>query len=105
MNRSTIEIVRLDAMIEEATVDCYNEAEQVTGLLAMIEEHLMMPFETRVLGAKVEVRHVDLTDDDQVVAVCVRGEHSQTIALADLPLPTPLPDGAEWIEAYRRWLR
>lgn len=25
-------------------------------------------------------------------------------ALRDLPLPTPAPDGAEWIEAYRRWL-
>jgi len=22
----------------------------------------------------------------------------------DLPLPTPPPDGADWIEAYRRWL-
>lgn len=105
MNRSTIEIVQLDAMIEEATVDCYNEAEQVTGLLTMIEEHLKMPFATRVLGAKVEVQRIDLTDDDQIVAICLRGEHSQAIALADLPLPTLLPDGAEWIEAYRRWLR
>lgn len=105
MNRSTIEIVQLDAMIEEATVDCYNEAEQVTGLLTVIEEHLTMPFETRILGAEVEVQRMDLTDDDQIVAICSRGEHSQTIALADLPLPTPLPDGAEWIEAYRRWLR
>ena len=23
---------------------------------------------------------------------------------ADLPLPTPMPAGAEWIEAYRLWL-
>ena len=26
----------------------------------------------------------------------------QSLPIIDLPLPTPLPDGAEWIEAYRR---
>jgi len=29
---------RLAAMIEEATVDCYDEDEQVTGLFTMIED-------------------------------------------------------------------
>jgi hypothetical protein len=28
----------------------------------------------------------------------------QPIAILDLPLPAPAPDGAQWIEAYRRWL-
>jgi hypothetical protein len=27
----------------------------------------------------------------------------QRIGILDLPLPDPPPDGAEWIEAYRRW--
>jgi hypothetical protein len=26
------------------------------------------------------------------------------IRVVDLPLPAPPPAGAEWIEAYRRWL-
>jgi hypothetical protein len=34
-------------MVEEATVDCYNEDEQATGLFTMIEENLEVPFETR----------------------------------------------------------
>jgi hypothetical protein len=29
---STISGARLEAMVEEATVDCYNEEEQATGL-------------------------------------------------------------------------
>jgi hypothetical protein len=37
---------RLDAMVEEATVDCYNEDEQVTGLFTMIEDNLALPFQT-----------------------------------------------------------
>jgi hypothetical protein len=39
------------------------------------------------------------------VAVCGRGRSRQRIGILDLPLPDPLPDGAEWVEAYRRWAR
>jgi hypothetical protein len=35
---------RLTAMIEEATVDCYDESEQLTGWFTMIEENLEVPF-------------------------------------------------------------
>jgi hypothetical protein len=95
---------QLDAMVEEATVDCYNEAEQVTGLLTVIEDELTVPFKTRVLGVEVTVERVDLTGEDQIVAVCSREKLRQTIPLLDLPLPTPPPEGAQWIEAYRHWV-
>ncbi len=91
-------------MVEEATVDCYNEEEQVTGLFTMLEEYLAVPFETRVLGVSVIVTSVDMTDSDQVVAMCRRDGLKQAIPILDLRLPTPPPAGAEWIEAYRRWL-
>ena len=29
----------------------------------------------------------------------------QAIDVLDLPLPEPLPKGAEWIAAYRHWAR
>jgi hypothetical protein len=31
---------KLDKMIEEATVDCYDELEQASGFYTMIEDHL-----------------------------------------------------------------
>jgi hypothetical protein len=95
---------RLDALIEQATVDAYNDDEQLTGLFTMIEEHLAVPFSTTVLGVDVTVQKVDLTGDE-IVAVCVRDRHRQAIGILDLPLPSPPPDGAEWIDAYRRWAR
>jgi hypothetical protein len=95
----------LDALIEEATVDCYNESEQVTGLFTMIEEHLALPFRTTVLGTPVAVARVDVTTRDEIVKICERDGHRQTIPILDLPLPTPAPNGWEWVEAYRRWLR
>lgn len=96
---------RLNQLIEEAVVDAYNESEQRLGLFTMLEDDLAVPFETEVLGVAVTVERVDLTGSDEIVAFCRRGNHRQAIPILDLPLPAPLPAGAEWIEAYRRWAR
>lgn len=37
-------------MVDEATVDCYNDSEQATGLFTTIDEHLALPFQTLILG-------------------------------------------------------
>ncbi|MBI5526020.1 MAG: hypothetical protein HY897_06765 [Deltaproteobacteria bacterium] len=92
-------------MIEEATVDCYNEYEQTSGLFTMLEDNLAVPFATTLLGMEVLVERVDQNDAGEIVAVCQRGNERQHIPLVDLPLPEPKPKGWEWIEAYRRWAR
>jgi hypothetical protein len=53
----------------------------------------------------VSVVGVDLAEDGRVVARCVRGSVRQDIGILDLPLPEPVPDGWQWIEAYRYWAR
>lgn len=93
----------LDQLIEEATVDAYDESEQAAGFFNMIEENLALPFTTNVLGQEVRVAKVDITHRDQIVAVCSHGKATQAISILDLPLPNPPPLGGEWIEAYRRW--
>ena len=103
--RPTISTSELDELIEQATVDCYNDSEQVTGLFTMIEEHLALPFTTTLLGVPVTVARVDVTRSDEIVAICTRDGHRQTIPIRDLPIPDPAPDGWKWIEAYRRWAR
>jgi hypothetical protein len=95
----------LDAMIEEATVDAYNDEEQITGLFTMLDEHLALPFDTEMLGITVTVTKIDLTPSNEIVAICRRDAHKQAIPILDLPLPDPAPDGIEWIAAYRRWRR
>lgn len=96
---------KLDAMIEEAIVDCYNEAEEATGLFTMIEEHLSLPFKTSVLGVRVTVEKVAQSGRAGIVAICARDGIRQRIPILDLSLPMPGPQGAEWIAAYRRWAR
>src|SRR3989304_8974177 len=93
----------LDKLIEEATTDAYNESEQAGGFFVMIEENLALPFVTKVLGQEVTVAKVEITKRDQIVAICLRGKAKQAIPILDLPMPAPRPEGAEWIDAYRRW--
>ena len=94
---------RLDGLIEEAIVDAYSESEQRVGFLTMLEENLALPFRTAILGFEVSVDRIDMTDDEQIVAVCSRGKMRQRVPILDLPLSDPPPDGVEWIEAFRRW--
>jgi hypothetical protein len=71
----------------------------------MLEENLAVPFTTTLLGMEVTVERIGMNDADEIVAVCRRGRKQQRVPVVDLPMPEPRPEGAEWIEAYRRWAR
>ncbi|MEY9997598.1 hypothetical protein ABIE67_009717 [Streptomyces sp. V4I8] len=74
---------QLQDLIEEATVDAYDEDEQLTGFYTMLVDHLAIPFETTVLGTSVTVDSVDLTPGSRIIAWCTRGPHRQAIAILD----------------------
>ena len=50
----------LDELVAEDVVDAYDDDEQLVGLHTMIEDNLVMPFVTTVLGVGVTVREVEL---------------------------------------------
>lgn len=79
---SRIPAARLDALIEEAIVDAYTEAEQTVGFHATIEQHLALPFETVVLGAPVTAKKVDVTAAGGLVVICYRGRERQAIPIS-----------------------
>jgi len=86
-------------------VDAYGDEEQTGGFFAMIEEYLALPFSVSILGVEAVVEKVDITRDGRIVAVCKRNGVKQKIEILDLPLPKPIPAGAEWIAAYSHWRR
>ena len=92
--RPALSATQLDRLIAAAT-----------GFHASLAGHLQLPFETLVLGVPVLVERIDLNEAEEMVAICRRGRDRQALPILELPLPTPLPPGAEWIEAYRRWAR
>jgi hypothetical protein len=97
------DVKKLENLVAEAVVDAYDESEQHVGFLTMIQDNLSMPFTTTVLGSEVVVEGVE-DSGNAIVAVCRKGRLRQNIPIFDLPLPTPRPRGAEWIDAYRYWL-
>jgi hypothetical protein len=74
------------------------------GFYTMLDERLEAPFNTEILGVAVIVERIDMTDNEQIVALCRSGRTRQSIPILELPLPSPRPAGAEWIEAYRSWV-
>jgi len=94
---------QLRALVDEATMDCYDEDEQVMGLYTMIQDNLDLPFETMVVGVWRDGRQRRPDRQGCIVAQCARGQFRQAVSILDLPLPTPPPDGAQGIDAYRHW--
>jgi hypothetical protein len=102
--KTSLSAARLDALIEEALVDAYGDSEQRTAFFTVLDDSLSLPFTTQILGLEVTVERLDLTADEQIVAICRHGRARQRIPILDLPLPSPPPQGADWIAAYRRWV-
>ena len=71
----------------------------------MIEDNLRVPFETEILGMNAIVERVDMTENDEIVAVCRRVSKRQRISILEIRLPSPPPEGTEWIAAFRYWKR
>ena len=97
---------KLRRLIEEATIDCYDESEQANGLLTMIQEHLSCPVTARVVGEPVEVVNFDSGEGGmEIVALCKRHGKTYEVGVTSLEWDGKSPKGAEWSEAYRVWLR
>lgn len=95
---------RLNELIEEATIDAYNEEEQHTGLLTMIEDNVVCPFKAKLIGEEIEV--TDFVWPESGFGLKVRCTHkgkTHLIDITSLEWIDPLPEGFEWIEAYFEW--
>ena len=94
---------KLDEMIDEAIADAYREPEQTVGFFTLLEDRLKLPLNNKVLGISVTVERLDMTEEERIVAGCLRGKARQRVPILDLRLPCSAPEGREWIEAFHRW--
>jgi hypothetical protein len=98
---------RLQALIDEATVDCYNEDEEFTGVLCTLDEQLNFPLQARALGDLVEVIGLNEAQSSlrRGIMACIRkGGQEYNASLEELEFVDPDPTSAEWLEAYRYWV-
>jgi hypothetical protein len=97
----------IDAAFEEATVDCYGEGEQASGLFCALYDELICPWQAKVLGEVVTVVDVEQAANDPYgidVVIDRNGALHRIEARSVEPLK-PLPDGHLILAAYLRWKR
>lgn len=95
----------LDALVDELTVDAYNDEEQLSGFHVGAEESLRRGERATIAGVVVEVMAVDCGPDARtgLLARVSREGVRYDVALADLVFA----DNSELgfvVRAYRRWL-
>ncbi|MGW7006269.1 hypothetical protein ACWGCW_26500 [Streptomyces sp. NPDC054933] len=93
----------LDALVAEATVHAYDEYEQARCLRRGHQRPIAMPFQATILGATVTVTTIESRPGSQITTLSTRGQYRQATGILDPPPPAPLPEGWEWVEAYRHW--
>lgn len=97
---------QLKKLIEEAIVDAYGEEEQEGAFVVMLEDNLAFPFKALVVGEEVEVTGVEQSSSGRgIMAVCKRKGKKYRVSVTSLEWVGKPPKGAEWLEAYKLWLR
>ncbi len=74
----------IDRMIDEATVDCYDEHEAFMGVVCYLSDEMSFPFTAKWLGDVVEVIGIDSEEssyENEVIALLMfQGNSPQIIA-------------------------
>jgi hypothetical protein len=97
---------RLQEMLEQAVVDCYNEEEEFCGVLYTLEDNLNFPLQAEAMGESLEVIGLDSRRSSVrrgIVARVRKGDKEYTVGLSELVIVGPDLTSAEWLEMYRYW--
>jgi hypothetical protein len=94
----------LDRLIDEITVDAYDQDEQLMGFENAFDEGADFPCPGTVVGEEVEVLSVSVKNNRrELIATCKRAGKEYDVALLDADVHGDSAT-ARLIAAYRRWL-
>jgi hypothetical protein len=97
---------RLQALLEEAIVDCYDEEEEFMGVLITLNERLAWPLTAQWASQTLEVLGLDESVSSLrrgIVANVRQGDRAYTIGLADLTFIDLDKTSAEWLAMFHWW--
>jgi hypothetical protein len=97
---------RLQMLLEEATVDCYDEEEEFMGMIITLNERLAWPLTAQWASQTVEVLGLDESVSSLrrgMVANVRREGREYTIGLADLTFIDLDKTSAEWLAMFHWW--
>ena len=96
----------LDELIEEITVDAYEEDEQLSAFCQVIEDEVILPADGFVIGEPVSVVEIDYDGNERrgLTARCRRKDGSEHVIAASEVIFPKGSSGERYIAAYRKWL-
>ena len=100
------DLVGLDQLIEEITVDAYGDDEKLWAFRQAFEDGVSVPCDGFVIGEPVSIVRFDYDGNERrgLTALCQREDGSEyVVAASDVELPTR-SSGARYLAAYRKWL-
>lgn len=93
----------LDELIEEITVDCYDEDEQLTAFETAFDNDATLPCPGNIIGQDIEVLSIATAQGRrELVATCRHEGHRYKIALLDIDHHAD-PTTTRLLAAYRQW--
>ena len=96
----------LNDLVDEITVDAYNDDEQLWAFRQVIEDEVTMPTDAFVLGEPVTLIEIDYDGNERrgLTGKLRRGDASvHIVSASDLVFPEG-SKGADYMAAYRTWL-
>ena len=98
----------LDRMIDEATVDCYDEYEAFMGVVYYLADKMSFPFRAKWLGDVVEVIGIDDEEsgfEKEVMAQILTETDEYTVGLDELESMPDDTGNSKCLEMYKYWIR
>lgn len=102
VDRPVLSDKRYAEIIEDSTVDCYDEYEEVAGFASMLHENVSVPFGAKIANAPVKIIDFE-SEGTRVVAKIETGGKISCVDLRDIEPDQSDQQSLEWILAYQRW--
>jgi hypothetical protein len=96
----------LNDLVDEITVDAYNDDEQLWAFRQVMEDEVAMPADAFVVGEPVTVKEIDYDGNERrglTAKLCREDASVHVVSASDLVFPEG-SIGADYLAAYRTWL-
>lgn len=93
-----------EKIIEEATMDCYGEYEQIAGWQCLLDENINTPCNCIMGSEKAVIEKIDSDDNGNVVIGVIRLSKTKIrVLIQDIILDNP--EAMKYINAYKYWCK
>lgn len=94
--------ILFEKIIEEATMDCYSEYEQIAGWNCVLEDNLIVPCKCLIGKESAILEKIDMNDSSsEIFGIIKLNKSYMRVPIEDISLENI--NFMSYIEAYRYW--